>query len=49
VGADIGFYIVPREHVRGPLLSLRTGVVPDSEIDLSNSIKSFQVAFNFRF
>ncbi len=49
VGADMGFYIVPREHVRGPLLSLQTGVVPDSEIDMSNSIKSFQIAFNFRF
>ena len=49
ITADLGFYIVPREHVRGPLLSLQTGVVPDSEIDMSNSIKSVQIAFNFRF
>ena len=49
VGADIGFYFVPREHVRGPVISLASGVVPDSEIDLSNSLTSFQIAFNFRF
>lgn len=47
--ADAGFYIVPREHVKGPVLSLTTGVVPDSEIELSNSITSFLIALNFRF
>jgi long-chain fatty acid transport protein len=49
ITADLGFYMVPREHVKGPLLSLQTGVVPNSEIDLSNSLKSVQIALNFRF
>ena len=49
ISADLGFYFVPREHVKGPLLSPQTGAVPDGEIDLSNGIKSLQIAFNFRF
>ena len=49
VSADAGFYIVPREHIRGPILSLQTGTVPNSELDMSNRITSFQMALNFRF
>ncbi len=47
--ADAGFYVVPRQHVKGPILSLQTGTVPGSELDMSNSITSFQVGFNFGF
>jgi hypothetical protein len=35
--------------VKGPLLSLQTGTVADSELDMSNSIKSAQIGLNFRF
>ncbi|MEI6667882.1 MAG: outer membrane protein transport protein [Acidobacteriota bacterium] len=49
VTADMGFYVVPREHVRGPILSLQTGTVPDSSLDMSNRITSFQMALNFKF
>ncbi len=49
VSADAGFYFVPREHVKGPILSLQTGVVPNSELDMSNRITSFQMALNFKF
>ena len=47
--ADVGAYFVPREHIKGPLLSLTTGTVPNSELDLSNSIKSVQIGLNFKF
>jgi long-chain fatty acid transport protein len=49
VSADAGFYMVPREHVQGPILSLQTGTVPDSALDMSNRLTSFQMALNFRF
>jgi hypothetical protein len=41
--------MVPREHVQGPILSLQTGTVPDSALDMSNRLTSFQMALNFRF
>ena len=46
--AEAGFYVVPREHIRGPFLSLE-GPVPDSVMDTSNSIVSAQIGLNFRF
>ena len=49
MGFDLGFYIVPRETVSGPVLSLYRGVIPDSQIDMSNKITSLQIALNFRF
>jgi long-chain fatty acid transport protein len=49
MGFDVGFYIVPRETVSGPVLSLYRGVIPDSQIDMSNKITSMQIALNFRF
>ncbi len=49
VTADMGFYFVPREHVKGPNLSLSTGPVPGSTYDMSNALISGLIAFNFRF
>ncbi|HSL23767.1 MAG TPA: outer membrane protein transport protein [Vicinamibacterales bacterium] len=49
VGFDIGFYLVPRETVSGPILSLYQGVIPDSQIDMSNKITAMLVALNFGF
>lgn len=61
VGFDAGFYIVPRETVSGPILSLYIGnctstadgpdcgVVPNSRIDMSNKITAGQIALNFKF
>jgi long-chain fatty acid transport protein len=61
MGVDVGFYIVPRETVSGPILSLyignctsvangpSCGVVPDSRIDMSNKITAGQIALNFKF
>lgn len=46
--AEAGFYIVPREHIIGPFLNL-DGVVPNSTMDTSNSIKSALIGLNFRF
>ncbi len=49
LSADTGVYYVPRQHVKGPLLSLQTGTVPNSQLDMSNSITSVQIGLNFRF
>jgi len=49
MGFDIGFYYVPRETVSGPILSLYQGVIPDSQIDMSNKITALQIGMNFRF
>lgn len=49
VGFDVGFYYVPRETVSGPILSLFRGVIPNSQINMSNKITSAQVALNFKF
>jgi len=49
MGFDMGFYIVPRETVSGPILSLYQGVIPNSQIDMSNKITSMQIALNFKF
>ena len=49
MGFDLGFYYVPRETVSGPILSLYRGVIPDSQIDMSNKITSFQIGLYFRF
>lgn len=46
--AEASFYIVPREHIVGPFLDL-DGVVPNSSMDTSNSIKSALIGLNFRF
>lgn len=51
--ADASFYIVPREHIIGPLLSTESTepgyVVPGSQMDTSNSIKSALIGLNFNF
>ena len=49
VSADLGFYIVPKETVSGPILSLYRGVIPSSQIDMSNSITSGLISLNFSF
>ena len=49
MGFDVGFYLVPRETVSGPILSLYRGVIPDSQIDMSNKITSLLIALNFTF
>ncbi len=49
VGMDIGFYYVPRETKSGPILSLYQGVVPNSQINMSNKITSGQVSLNYTF
>ena len=49
MGFDVGFYVVPRETVSGPILSLYAGVIPDSQIDMSNKITSGLIALNFKF
>jgi long-chain fatty acid transport protein len=49
VGFDLGFYIVPRETVSGPVLSLYAGEIPDSQVDMSNKITAAQIALNFGF
>ncbi len=49
MGFDIAYYRVPRETVSGPILSLYTGVVPDSQIDMSNKIDSLLIGLNFHF
>jgi long-chain fatty acid transport protein len=46
--AEAGFYFVPREHIVGPFQDL-DGVVPNSTMDTSNSIKSALIGLNFRF
>jgi long-chain fatty acid transport protein len=49
VGFDVGFYVVPRETVSGPVLSLYQGEIPDSQVDMSNKITSMLIALNFGF
>ncbi len=49
VSMDLGFYVVPNETVSGPILSLYRGVIPNSEINMSNSITSGLVSLNFAF
>jgi long-chain fatty acid transport protein len=46
--AEASFYIVPREHIVGPLLDL-DGEVPNGTMDTSNSLKSALIGLNFRF
>lgn len=46
--AEAGFYVVPREHIRGPFLDAN-GVVPNSVMDTSNGLTSGLVQLNFRF
>lgn len=46
--AEAAVYFVPREHIVGPFLDL-DGVVADSTMDTSNSIKSALIGLNFRF
>jgi long-chain fatty acid transport protein len=50
LGFDVGFYVVPRESVTGPVLSIAdSSPIPDSEVTLSNKLTSFQFALNFKF
>jgi long-chain fatty acid transport protein len=49
VTANVAAHFVPREHVRGPVLSPVFGPVPGSEVDLSNSVKAFEFGFGYRF
>jgi long-chain fatty acid transport protein len=50
LGLDLGFYIVPRESVSGPVLDPVTAVpVPNSSVVLSNKLTSFQFGLNFKF
>ncbi len=49
LGADLGFYYVPRETKSGPILSLYQGTIPDSTINMSNKITSGQISLNYTF
>ncbi len=49
VSMDLGFYIVPRETKTGPAYGLYTGVVPNTEVKLSNKLTSGQASLNFSF
>jgi long-chain fatty acid transport protein len=49
IGMDLGFYYVPRETKSGPILSLYKGVIPFSQIDMSNKITSGQISLNYTF
>jgi len=49
VSADLGFYVVPRETKAGPTYGLYVGVVPNTEIHLSNSLVSGLASLNFSF
>ncbi len=49
VSADLGFYVVPRETKVGPTYGLYVGIVPNTEVRLSNSIVSGQASLNFSF
>jgi long-chain fatty acid transport protein len=49
IGMDIGFYVVPRETKSGPILSLYQGVIPFSQINMSNRITSGQISLNYTF
>jgi long-chain fatty acid transport protein len=45
--AEAGFYVVPRDHVRGPLPNLANEVI--GTLDESNKLTSAQIGLNFRF
>jgi long-chain fatty acid transport protein len=50
--AEASFYVVPREHIVGPLLSSDLPppyVVPGGQMDTSNSITSGLIGLNFNF
>jgi len=49
ISMDLGFYVVPKETVTGPILSLYRGTIPFSQINMSNSITSGQISLNFAF
>jgi hypothetical protein len=49
IGMDLGFYYVPRETKSGPILSLYQGVIPNSQIHMSNRITSGQISLNYTF
>lgn len=49
VSADLGFYVVPRETKTGPTYGLYVGVVPNTQINLSNKLVSGQASLNFTF
>ncbi len=49
VSMDLGFYVVPKETISGPILSLYRGTIPSSQINMSNSITSGQISLNFAF
>jgi long-chain fatty acid transport protein len=45
--AEVGFYYVPRDHVRGPLPDLANNVI--GALDTSNKLTSASIGLNFRF
>ena len=50
MGFDLGFYLVPRESVTGPVLAIADGSpVPNTSVTLSNKLTSFQFGLNFKF
>ena len=50
VGMDLGFYIVPRESLTGPVLDpVSAAPIPNSSVTLSNKLTSFQFGLNFKF
>jgi long-chain fatty acid transport protein len=50
LGFDLGFYIVPRESVSGPVLDpVSAAPLPNSNVTLSNKLTSFQFGLNFKF
>jgi long-chain fatty acid transport protein len=50
MGFDLGVYVVPRESITGPVLSIADGSpVPNTSVTLSNKLTSFQFDLNFKF
>lgn len=50
MGFDLGFYLVPREEISGPVLDPVTAApLPNSNVTLSNKLTSFQFGLNFKF
>jgi long-subunit fatty acid transport protein len=50
MGFDLGFYIVPRESLTGPVLNpLTDEPIPGSSVTLSSKLTSFQFGLNFKF
>jgi long-chain fatty acid transport protein len=49
-GFDLGFYMVPKESISGPVLDPVTAApLPNSNVTLTNKLTSFQFGLNFKF